>query len=299
MRALCAGLAAILLSAGPAPAQELEPRAYSPAPTGTTFLAVSATRSSGGVFTDPAAALKNVDARIGIFGVAVGRMFALMGKSVQIFGVLPVARGRARGDVGDDRHEVTRSGLADPRIRVSMILAGSPAATRAEFARAPRRPIVGTSVTIVPPLGQYDSSKLVNLGSNRWSLKPELGLSLPAGPWTIDAYAAVWYFTDNDAYYPGSSHRHQDPVVALQSHVSYTFKPRTWLAVNGTWYGGGQFTVEGAVTGEPYHNTRLGATLALPFGRRQSLKVAYSAGATTRVGADFRTISAAWQIVLY
>jgi hypothetical protein len=139
----------------------------------------------------------------------------------------------------------------------------------------------------------------VNLGSNRWSVKPEIGVSVPARRWTFDGYAGVWFFTGNDAYYPGTSRHRQDPVFAAQGHVSYTFGRRAWVAVNGTWYAGGQTRVNDGPAAEPYRNTRLGATLSIPITPRQSLKVAYSAGAATRVGADFRTLTGAWQLVLF
>jgi hypothetical protein len=171
--------------------------------------------------------------------------------------------------------------------------------TPAEFARAPRRPIVGASITIVPPFGQYDATKLINLGSNRWSFKPEVGLSIPAGRWTIDTYAAVWIFTDNDRYFPGHALRHQNALTALQAHVSYTVGRRAWLAANATWYAGGQSSIDGAPASGSYSNMRFGATLAVPIGSRQSVKLAYSAGATTRLGADFRTITAGWQLLIF
>ena len=297
--ASAASLATVLLMVGPAAAQELEPRAYSPSPSGTTFFAVSAMRSSGDVLTDPSAPLTDVEAEVGILGLAVGHVFSLIGKSAMVFGVVPIAWGEVTGSIGENRREASRRGLADPRVRLSVILAGAPPMTPAEFARTARRPIVGTSLTLVPPFGQYDSTKLVNLGSNRWSLKPEVGVSVPLDRWTLDAYASVWFFTGNNTYYPGLSRRRQDPVFALQGHVSYTLGRRAWVAVNTTWYAGGQATVDGVEAGAPYQNVRLGATCAVPVGMRQSLKVAYSTGATTRVGADFRTISGAWQLVIF
>jgi hypothetical protein len=169
----------------------------------------------------------------------------------------------------------------------------------AEFARQPRRTIVGTSLTVVPPMGQYSATKLVNLGTNRWSFKPEVGVSVPLDRWTVDAYAGMWLFTSNDAYYPGLSQRHQEPVFGVQGHLSYTLKRRAWVAVNATWYTGGQVEVDGLDVADGYRNTRLGATLAFPIGRRQSLKVAYNAGAATRVGANFTTITGAWQLVIF
>jgi Putative MetA-pathway of phenol degradation len=290
---------AALLAVAPAVGQELEPRAYSPSPVGTTFVGVTATRSSGGVFTDPALPLSDVEATLGILGLSIGQTFAVAGKQALILGAVPVTWGEASGQVGEGKRSVSRRGLADARIRLSVILSGSPAMRPADFVRAPRRTIVGASLSVVPPVGQYDSAKLVNLGSNRWSFKPEIGLSYPTGRWTLDAYAGVWLFTDNESYYPGTSSRHQDPIVALQGHVSYTLGRRAWLAINVTWYAGGRTRVDGGGESDLQRNTRLGATWALPVGARQSLKVAYSAGAATRLGADFRTITAAWQLVIF
>jgi hypothetical protein len=290
---------AALLAVAPAVAQELEPRAYSPSPVGTTFVVVTATRSSGSVFTDPSLPITDVEATVGILGLGLGQTFALAGKQALFLGALPVTWGEASGEVGEGRRAISRRGLADPRLRLSVILSGSPAMRPADFVRAPRRTIVGASLSVVPPVGQYDSAKLVNLGSNRWSFKPEIGLSHPSGRWTFDAYAGVWLFTDNESYYPGTSTRHQDPIVGLQGHVSYTLGRRAWLAVNGTWYAGGRTSVDGGNKSDLQRNLRLGATWTLPIGARQSLKFAFSAGAATRIGADFRTITAAWQLVIF
>jgi hypothetical protein len=298
MRALGTALMLVALAAGSAAAQELEPRAYSPSPIGTTFLVVTATRSAGGVFTDPSAPISNVEAEVGLLGLGVGHVFAAAGKQALVLALLPVAWGEASGDVGEERRFASRRGLADPRVKLSMILAGSPAMDRETFARTPRRTVVGTSLTIAMPAGQYDPARLINLGLNRWAFKPEIGISYPARRWTLDAYAGVWFFTENDAYFPGSSIRRQDPVVALQGHVSYTLGRRAWLAVNATWYAGGRTTVDGEDKGDLLRNARLGATWALPIGSRQSFKVSYSAGAATRIGSDFRTIGVAWQILI-
>ena len=73
-------------------------------------------------------------------------------------------------------------------------------------------------------------------------------MAVPKGHWDFDGYLGVWMFTSNEDFYPGGRSRSQDPVVALQGHASYTFRPRLWAAVDATWYHGGGATVEG---GEP------------------------------------------------
>ena len=292
-------VAALLPVAVSAAAQELEPRAYSPSPVGTTFLVLSATRSAGGVFTDAAAPLSDVEATVGVLGVTAGHTFEIGHRQALVLALLPIAWGEASGRVGENRREVSRRGLGDSRVRFSMILAGSPAMTPAEFARAPRRTIVGASVTLAPPTGGYEPERLVNLGANRWAFKPEVGVSHPAGRWTLDAYAGVWFFTANNDYYPGSTRREQDPILTIQGHVSRTIGRSAWLAANATWYRGGTTRIDRVDKMDLQENTRVGATLSLPLAARQSIKVAYSAGATTRIGADFRTLTVAWQMVFF
>jgi hypothetical protein len=178
------------------------------------------------------------------------------------------------GLVFEEARSITRSGLTDARAKFSVNLVGNPAMGLREFVKAPRKTIVGTSLTVTPPTGQYDGAKLINLGTNRWAFKPEVGIAVPKGPWDFDAYFGFWLFTDNDDFYPGAHTRSQDPVVAVQGHASYTFKPRLWAAIDATWYEGGGARLDGGEPSGAMNNSRLGATVSFPMGRYQSLKVA-------------------------
>ena len=285
----------LLLFATAAPAQELEPKAYSASPVGATFVAASLARSTGSVVFDPSIPITDVDARISGAFLGVGSTFGLFGKMTLVSAILPFAWGEVSGRVFEDARTVTRSGLADTRFKFSMNLRGNNAMRLAEFAKTPRRTIVGTSFTMQAPTGQYDPAKLINLGNHRWAFKPEIGVAVPKGRWDIDTYAGVWLFTPNHDFFPGGLERTKDHVIALQAHVSYTFKPRLWLAVDGTWYSGGGARVEDAEPIGAVNNSRLGATLSLPAGRRQSFKIAYSGGVSVRTGTNFRTIAIGWQ----
>jgi hypothetical protein len=202
------------------------------------------------------------------------------------------------GNVGDDRRAITRSGPADPRLRFSWLLAGGPARSRSEFQARTPAPLLGASLVVVPPLGQYDSSRLVNLGANRWAWRPEIGVSFPKGPWQFDLYAGVWLFGTNDDFY-GGQRRSQESVASYQAHVSYTFRPGMWIAANGTYYTGGVTTVNGVRGRDLQNNFRAGLTFSMTLTRAHSLKLAFSDGATTRVGGDFRSVALAWQYVWF
>jgi hypothetical protein len=288
-------LALVVLAAGAASAQEMEPKAYSASPVSATFLVSSVARSTGAVVFDPTLTIADAEATINGAVVGVGTTFGLFGKLTLASAVLPYAWGTASGTVGEDARSVTRSGLADSRFRLSMNLRGNQAMRLAQFAKAPRRTIVGASLAASAPSGEYDGAKLINLGNNRWAFKPEVGVAVPRGPWDIDAYVGVWLFTTNRDFYPGGVSRAQDPVLSVQGHASYTFRPRLWLAVDATWYSGGATRVNDGPSSGGFSNSRLGATLSFPVGRQQSLKVAYSGGVAVRTGTNFRTIAVGWQ----
>jgi len=173
------------------------------------------------------------------------------------------------------------------------------ALTPKEFRQREQKMTLGTSLSIVAPTGQYDPDKLINIGTNRWAFKPEMGFSHPIGRWTLDLAGGVWLFTANDRFYQGDSTRRQDPLFVVQGHASYNVTRGAWAAVDATWYGGADVRVDGGPPSARQNNARLGATLSLPAGTRQSVKIAYSGGASTRTGADFTTLVVAWQYLWF
>jgi hypothetical protein len=277
-------------------AQEMEPRSYSPSPIGMNFIAVAVGNSRGSVLFDPSLPITDVDANLNSASFGYARSIRIGSLQGQVAVGLPYVIGNIKGNVFEQAQQIRRSGLADLRLRMSLNLLGTKAMNREEFAKAPKRTILGVSLVVQAPTGQYDPTKLINLGTNRWSFKPEVGVSVPVGQWFLDAYLGAWFFTNNDEFYTGTSTRQQNPLTVLQAHASYVFKSRAWLAVDGVWYGGGASTVNSNPPSERQSNSRYGATFAAPITPRQSLKFAFSTGATTRTGTDFNSISVAWQL---
>lgn len=288
-----------LLSVSAAAAQELDPRAYAPAPVGTTIVLGGVGGSKGGILFDPSLDVADVNADLTIVTTGLGYTFNLAGRQARVVTVLPVAWGDVSGEVRQIPQRQNVAGLVDPRIKLSIGLRGAPALTLAEFARTPRQTAVGASVTVVPPLGQYSANQIVNLGTHRWAYKPEFGLSCAVGPWTIDGYMGAWLFTTNDAYFPGHSRRTQDPILSAQVHVSRALPRRFWIAFDATGFAGGQSFVDGVPSPDRQSNRRMGGTLSMPLGRQQSVKLAYSTGVTTLRGSDFDTLTVTWQLVVF
>ena len=178
---LASGLIWLTLIATPAVAQDLDPRAYAKAPIGLTVAIAGLSFSSGGVLTDPTLAVENVHADVLTPSVGVAHSFSLFGRTAQGLAALPYSTAQITGDVGEQARRIDRSGFSDMRLRLSVLLAGAPAMTPQQFAKSPRRPIVGASLTAVAPTGEYDPQHLINLGTNRWAFKPEVALSYPLG----------------------------------------------------------------------------------------------------------------------
>jgi hypothetical protein len=281
-----------------ASAQELTPRKYAPNPTGGNIVVLGYGRTTGEVLFDPSLPFDDVNAGINSSSLLYGRTFGFLGRSANAGLILPYVWGEIDGYVDGEYNQITRSGLGDLRAQMTVNLLGGPALSAREFASLRPDTTLGVSLLVAGPTGQYDPSKLINIGSNRWSFKPEVGVTRTWGPWYLELYGGVWVFGTNRNFYGGSV-REQDPIGTFQAHVSYTFKPRLWLAADATFYTGGRTTLDGVVKADLQRNSRLGLTLALPVGRRSAVKVSFASGFTTRVGADFDTLAVAWQTVWF
>ncbi len=288
---VCWALAGI---ASPAGAQDIEPRAYSNAPVGVNFLIAGYAQTRGGLSFDSALPASNPDLTTSSAVVAYARVLDIAGKSAKFDVVAPVTD--LSGSVDLDGEQLRRdiSGLGDPRFRLSVNFFGAPALSLKEFAGFEQDLIVGASLQVSAPAGQYDGSRLVNLGTNRWSFKPELGVSKALGRLTLEGTAAVTLFTDNDDFYQGKS-RSQDPLYSLQAHVVYSFRSGVWGALDAIYFAGGRTTVDGVLKNDLQQNWRVGATLAFPVNVRNSIKLYGSSGVSARTGNSFDLLGIAWQ----
>ena len=275
-------------------AQDLEPRLYANTPIGLNFLVAAYTYSHGGLATDPSFPLTDADLQINAAIFAYARSFEMWGQSAKFDAVLPVADISGTAKYAGEPKERDITGMGDPRFRFSYNFYGAPAVSLQEFASYEQDVIVGASVQVSVPMGQYDPNKLVNVGTNRWSVKPEIGMSKELGKLTLELNGSATYYTDNENFLGGQT-RQQDPIYAVQGHVIYSFRGGIWAALDATYYMGGQTTVDGVTGNDMQRNSRGGVTVALPVSRYNSVKLYASTGVSTRTGSDFDTFGIAWQ----
>jgi len=291
-------LALLFVGAGVAQAQQLEPRTYSPAPVNLNIFGVATYFSSGGEVTDPASPIQNIVARVSTAMPYYGRTFGLLGRQASVTVATPVANAEIHGDVNTVGRSVDRTGVVDPLVRFAVNLLGGPALSMQEFRQRKPETSLGASLSVNVPVGQYDPVKLINLGTNRWAIKPELGLSQPMGDWHFELYAGVWLFEDNDNYFGGKV-REQDLLASYQAHIVYELKQHLWASADYTYYSGGETTVNGVHQHDRQDNSRAGLTVSYPLGPWQSVKLTYARGVTVRIGSKTDTIGAAWQVTWF
>jgi hypothetical protein len=171
-----------------------------------------------------------------------------------------------------------------------------------EFRKWKQRNLLGISLRVIAPTGQYDSTKLINFGTNRWSFKPEMGYSRRNGHWILDTYFGSWFYTTNpkffsqNQYNPGVQSQSQAPVGSFEGHLSYDVKPRFWVSFDANFWFGGKTSLNGIENPDTeLRSSRLGATASFPTSKHQSVKVSYSGGAYVRYGGNFQNVSVAWQ----
>jgi hypothetical protein len=276
-------------------AQELIPRAYLVTPTGSNAVTFGFGWNDGEIVFEPSVPIENGRGKFQTYVLSYYHSFGLMGRSSNVVVSIPYGRGDFEGDVVGVRNQVYRSGLADARVRLSVNLLGGPAMRLSQFREWREKTLLGVSVTAVVPWGQNDPARVINPGTNRWAFKPEMGITRRWRRWVAEGYGGVWIFAPNSEFYPGNAKRTQQPMFAGEGHLGYYFRPRLWASFDGNVWAGGRSSINGSIKQDAQRESRLGSTVSVPFTRHQSIKFSYSRGAITRIGGNFRTISAAWQ----
>jgi len=290
VRAACT----VLASGSIAHAQSIEPRSYANAPVGMNFLIGGYAYTRGGVSFDTSLPLTDPKLATSSAVLAYARALDLWGTSGKFDMIVPYTWLSGSAYYRGDPVQREVAGFADPLFRLSVNFYGAPALKAAEFKSYQQDLIIGASLQVSVPAGQYDSAKLVNIGTNRWYFKPELGVSKALGPWTLELTAAATLFTNNDDFFNGNR-RAQKPLYSFQVHAIRSFRSGIWASLDATYFTGGRTTVNGTLSNDLQQNWRVGGTLVFPVDIRNSVKLYASSGVSARTGNSFDLLGLAWQ----
>ncbi len=282
--------------------QDLAPRAYIITPIHSNAITLTYSFNSGSLIFDGGTPISNASARVNVSVLSYSHSLRFFGRTASFLATVPYGIGNFHGTVMGSETNAYRSGLLASAFRFSVNLKGGPAMDLQDFLKWHQKTLVGASLKVVPPSGQYDPTRLINYGANRWSFKPEVGISQRWHHWVLDTYAAVWFFTTNDEFFsrnlynPGVTAQTESPVGAFEEHLSYDVKRRLWASLDGNFWLGGRTSLNGTEDiNTLQRNSRVGGTLSVPVSKHQSLKISYANGAYIRYGGNYQTISLAWQ----
>jgi hypothetical protein len=289
-------LVVIVLLAGIsiANAQDLEPRAYTNIPTGLNFIAAGYAYTAGGVIFDPTIPLDNANIKVHGAVLAFARSIKVGGMSGKVDIILPYAWLSGSAEINGEKVYRDISGFGDTRLRMSVNFFGAPALPLSGFKDYKQDLVIGASLQVFLPMGQYDPDRLVNIGTHRFTFKPELGISKTISHLQLEMAAGAAFHTVNNEFYQGKT-RSQAPIGSIQGHANYNFKKGIWLALDGTYYWGGHTTLDGVEGEDLQKNTRMGITFALPVSIHHTLRIFLSTGVSTRTGSDFDAVGFLWQ----
>ena len=225
-------LALVLLAPVTAAAQDLEPRALTNVPVGWNFAALGYRYATGNILLDPAIPIEDLSSRVHTVVGGYVRSLSLFGLSSKLAVLVPLASGSWEGQLEGQDTSRAVTGFGDPRVALSLNFVGAPALRAHDFGSYRQTTIVGAILRVTVPLGQYDPSKLINLGSNRWTFRLQVGASHAMGPWILEAYAAGWFFTTNPNFFGGSK-LEQHPLATFKLHFIRSLGRRFWIALDG------------------------------------------------------------------
>lgn len=294
-------LAAILLSlcwANLSFAQDTEPRRWAHMPSGVNFAGVGYGYIDGDIAFDPLLLIDDASFEMHKAALVYIRTMGVMGKSARLDFTLPYIAGRWEGTVDSEFVHFRRRGPGDARVRFSMLLYGGPAETLQEFAKSKKsNTVVGAAIAVTMPTGKYNEERLINMGANRWVVRPQLGVTHSRGKWTGELTGSVFIYADNNSFYKDTE-LETDPLFALQGHLIYTFRPGLWTSISTAYGWGGEATVNGDAKNNPSGNWLTALSFGFPITPMQGVKIAWIRGRTQKsTGADLDSVALAYSVM--
>ena len=273
-------------------AQELAPRAYWPAPVGTNAVVMSYQHSQGDVLVDASIPIADAEVTLDFLSLTYQRTFSLLERTASLQLNYPFVSGEAEATVNGEFKERSISASADARARIAINLVGAPSMDGEAFRKlvADPVPVVGASLLISIPTGQYDGNRLFNAGANRWAVKPALGFIIPlTNGWLFEGEMGAWFYEDNPDFQGAT--RTQEPLISSEFHLVHVVKNGTWVSFDINWYQGGAATVGQGPEQAELKNSRAGITLLHPFNRNHAIRAAASTAIESKIAGDYDSLT--------
>jgi hypothetical protein len=288
----------LLLGSANLTAQDLEPRRWTHLPVGTSILGVGYAGQSADIYFNPAIGITDGTADVNAWLARYSHSFNWSGMTARVDGIMPYVSGTWKGLVDGEPGQRTIRTLGDPLLRLSVNFYGSPALEGPDFldyiAGNPVRTTVGASIAVSLPLGGYDPDELINVGRNRYMLRPQIGVLHQREAWSFELTGSVFLFSDNTDFIDSAT-LSQDSVYALQAHITRSFEGNFWLGAGLAYAYGGKVKVDGSRLDFSVDNLLVNLVGSYRITKSQSVTFAWQRGRTqNNVGSDSDSWLLSW-----
>jgi len=292
-------VATALLLPSWARAQGDGPRAYLFLPKDTNVALFWYMNLNGNVDATGSIKLPNAVVDTNLFIMNYHRTFSLGGHYALFQFVQPM--GKVTGEVvlpNQTLRARDASGLSDTILTTSVALAGAPALAPQDYVKYPFRASVTALFSVGLPTGSYESTRLLNLGTNRWSFRIGAPIYVGIGDWkfgkrtTFEVHPSVYFYTDNNDITGGES-KSQDPLFSLELHLTRDLNRAMWASFDTRYFAGGSTSVDGVSDENPQTGLGLGGTFGMALSPSISLQASYGERvASSTKGFETRMIRA-------
>jgi hypothetical protein len=252
-------------------AQFTDPRTYDNTPVGVNQLELAYSYAHANASIDTSIIVSGAELNLNLGTIEYTRYFGFFHRASWIEASVPLAG--LNGSVTGTNLRGSATGAGDSGFELAVLLAGGPALSVTQFPTYKPATSLGVSLSVTAPTGQYNANKVLNLGSDRWSFKPEIGISHPFGAghkWVLDAYANAYFYTDNTSYH-GTEVLRQQALPGVEGHISYPFTPKLWAALDTRYSFRGDSLVNGIDQNNSQQNFILGSEVSLSVNSRNLL----------------------------
>lgn len=211
--------------------------------------------------------------------VGYAKFLPLFDRATMISVIFPMGHISAETIIAGGTSKQVAKGFGDPMLEFDINIIGPKAQmSLPDLIRYEPGFSLDLMMDLAFPVGEYDNTKTLNLGQNRWYGRIGAPIVWQIGPWvpgrrtTLEFLPAVWLFGDNTDYV-GKTMK-TDPIFQLDAHLSRDLTHNFWASLDGVWYNGGQATVD-TTQGTKLNNIGLGVTLGYQINENINLTFGY------------------------
>jgi hypothetical protein len=259
--------------------QFTDPRTYANAPVDVNQLELDYAYATTDASIDTSLIVAGAHLDVNQATVAYTRTFGMLQRHAWVKASVPFAS--VTGSVSGTNLSRSVSGAGDASLEIAALLVGGPALSVADFENYHATTSCGVSLTITGPTGKYDPNRVLNLGSDRWSFKPQLGVSHPFGPdqkWVADGYLYMYFFSDNTEYH-GRQILRQEPLPGFEGHISYNITPDLWVSLDANYAFRGNTVVDGVDQNDAQKSLTVGTEANWTINSRNALAFVFAKAA--------------------